>query len=98
MALYAVVVFSTWTIWEAVGGSDLVAILAIALSLPIGIVLELPLLLAFVALGLDPPTSAPLWQNILTGATVVVVMTFAAVGQAVLARQVLKTVRARHAA
>jgi hypothetical protein len=96
MAVYAAVVFSAWTIW-VVGGSDLAAFVAIAISLPIGICLELPLLLAFVTVGLDPTTSAPHWQNVLAGCVVVTVMTLASVGQAALARQVVRTVRARHA-
>jgi hypothetical protein len=84
-----------WTVAVATGESNALTVVAFVIALPAAPFIEVELVLLFSLLRFDPTTSAPLWQNVLSGSIVIVCMTGGAVADALILRLIASAIRGR---
>lgn len=92
---YVATVCALWVLVVTRQESDALTLLAYALAAPHSMMLTYPLILFFALLQFDPTSSAPLWQNIITGTTVVACMTLGAALNAFVVEHVVRSARSR---
>ncbi len=85
---YASVVCAAWTVAMATHYNYTATVVAYVLALPAGALVPAALLVLFTAVGFDPTTSAPLWQNVVTRVILLIAMASAALLNALVFRRV----------